>query len=45
LGPIIQGIEAGGIMQEDIYKAALDRIELWLRQTFGREDAAYSIRA
>jgi len=27
-------LKRGGITQEDAYKAVLDRIELWLRQTF-----------
>jgi uncharacterized protein len=27
-------LKRAGIAQEDIYKATLDRIELWLRQTF-----------
>jgi uncharacterized protein len=27
-------LKRAGITQEDAYKAVLDRIELWLRQTF-----------
>src|SRR6202047_2930134 len=32
--PSLKGLERAGVIQEDAYKAVLDRIELWLRQSF-----------